>query len=174
MSTIAQQNLSQTSFLDQTENGVLHSVKYQGLGYDFIMVNNLDSIKPKVVPEQAFRLCGRNFGIGADGVIIGSLSFTVHTGAGLIIPEVQLDEKWVPLESPGGASLLWGVCYMPVVYLLWLFLYSFLFPYKGLSSIVDLDHLTHFLSSPVQVMSRSIYLGRDTPSRGLYPAVPSA
>ncbi|KAD5316870.1 hypothetical protein E3N88_16816 [Mikania micrantha] len=57
---------------------------------------------------------------------------------------------WVPLESPGGASLFWGVCYMPVVYLLCLLLYSFLFPYKDLSSIVDLDHLTHFLSSPVQ------------------------
>ncbi|KAD6453049.1 hypothetical protein E3N88_07754 [Mikania micrantha] len=52
---------------------------------------------------------------------------------------------------------------MPVVYLLWLFLYSFLFSYKGLSSIVDLDHLTLVLSSTVQVVSRSSCLDRGLP-----------
>ncbi|KAL6176324.1 hypothetical protein ACLB2K_052958 [Fragaria x ananassa] len=32
-------------------------------------VDNRDSSDPKVTPEQAVRLCDRNFGIGADGVI---------------------------------------------------------------------------------------------------------
>ncbi|KAK9061467.1 hypothetical protein SSX86_018648 [Deinandra increscens subsp. villosa] len=139
MSATAQENLSQTSssFLDQRETGLLHFVKYQGLGNDFIMVNNLDSMEPKVTPEQAVKLCDRNFGIGADGVIFAmpgrngtdytmrifnsdgsepemcgngvrcfakfisdlnnlngrQSSFTVHTGAGLIIPEIQPDGK---------------------------------------------------------------------------------
>ncbi|CAI9273357.1 unnamed protein product [Lactuca saligna] len=136
MSVAAQENLSQTAFLDRRETGVLHFVKYHGLGNDFIMVNNLDSIEPKVTPEQAVKLCDRNFGIGADGVIFampgyngtdytmrifnsdgsepemcgngvrcfakfisdlnslhGKQSFTVHTGAGLIVPEIQDDGK---------------------------------------------------------------------------------
>lgn len=43
--------------------------KYQGLGNDFILINNLQSTTPVYSPEQAVRLCDRNFGIGADGVI---------------------------------------------------------------------------------------------------------
>ncbi|XP_078429326.1 diaminopimelate epimerase family protein [Wolffia australiana] len=109
-------------------------VKYQGLGNDFILVDNRDSLEPKVTPEQAVKLCDRNFGVGADGVIFampgtngtdytmrifnsdgsepemcgngvrcfarfiseinnlqGRHSFTVHTGAGLIVPEIQSD-----------------------------------------------------------------------------------
>ncbi|XP_071706587.1 diaminopimelate epimerase, chloroplastic-like isoform X2 [Rutidosis leptorrhynchoides] len=136
MSLTSQQNISQTSFLDRKESAVLHFVKYHGLGNDFIMVNNLDSTEPKITPEQAVKLCDRNFGIGADGVIFampgwngtdytmrifnsdgsepemcgngvrcfakfisdlsnlnGRQSFTVHTGAGLIIPEIQNDGK---------------------------------------------------------------------------------
>lgn len=136
MSVAAQENLSQTAFLDRRESGVLHFVKYHGLGNDFIMVNNLDSMEPKVTPEQAVKLCDRNFGIGGDGIIFampgsngtdytmrifnsdgsepemcgngvrcfakfiadlnnshGRQSFTVHTGAGLIVPEIQDDGK---------------------------------------------------------------------------------
>ncbi|VFQ98309.1 unnamed protein product [Cuscuta campestris] len=33
------------------------------------MVDNRDSAQPKITPEQAVKLCDRNFGIGADGVI---------------------------------------------------------------------------------------------------------
>ncbi|RCV18786.1 hypothetical protein SETIT_3G331200v2 [Setaria italica] len=123
------------SFLERRESGrALHFVKYQGLGNDFIMVDNRDSSVPKVTPEEAAKLCDRNFGIGADGVIFvmpgsngadytmrifnsdgsepemcgngvrcfarfiaelenlqGTHSFTIHTGAGLIIPEIQSD-----------------------------------------------------------------------------------
>ncbi|PIA38963.1 hypothetical protein AQUCO_02700266v1 [Aquilegia coerulea] len=125
-----------SSFLDRKESGFLHFVKYHGLGNDFILVDNRDSLEPKVTPEQAVKLCDRNFGVGADGVIFampgtngtdytmrifnsdgsepemcgngvrcfarfiaelddlhGKHSFTVHTGAGLIVPEIQDDGK---------------------------------------------------------------------------------
>lgn len=32
-------------------------------------VDNRDTSEPKVTPEQAVKLCDRNFGVGADGVI---------------------------------------------------------------------------------------------------------
>jgi diaminopimelate epimerase len=100
------------------------------------LVDNRSSTEPKVTPEKAVKLCDRNFGIGADGVIFvmpgangtdytmrifnsdgsepemcgngvrcfarfvadlenlqGKQSFTVHTGAGLIIPEILDDGK---------------------------------------------------------------------------------
>ncbi|KAK7853002.1 diaminopimelate epimerase, chloroplastic [Quercus suber] len=138
MSTQAPQKASTapTSFLDRREAGFLHFVKYHGLGNDFILVDNRDSSEPRVTPEQAVKLCDRNFGIGADGVIFampgidgtdytmrifnsdgsepemcgngvrcfarfiaelenlnGRHSFTIHTGAGLIVPEILEDGK---------------------------------------------------------------------------------
>ncbi len=47
----------------------LQFVKYQGLGNDFILVDNRASDTPIVSPEQAEQICDRHFGIGADGVI---------------------------------------------------------------------------------------------------------
>ncbi|XP_024520168.1 uncharacterized protein LOC9662619 [Selaginella moellendorffii] len=47
----------------------LDFVKYHGLGNDFILVDNRDSSAPKVSPEDAIKLCDRNFGVGGDGVI---------------------------------------------------------------------------------------------------------
>ncbi len=43
--------------------------KYHGLGNDFILIDNRSSSEPIVTPELAIKLCDRNFGIGADGVI---------------------------------------------------------------------------------------------------------
>jgi diaminopimelate epimerase len=43
--------------------------KYQGLGNDFILVDNRHSDQPCLTPQQAEILCDRHFGIGADGVI---------------------------------------------------------------------------------------------------------
>ena len=43
--------------------------KYQGLGNDFILVDNRDSSDIKMSSERCAQLCDRNFGIGADGVI---------------------------------------------------------------------------------------------------------
>jgi diaminopimelate epimerase len=43
--------------------------KYQGLGNDFILIDNRDTAEPLITPEQAISMCDRHFGIGADGVI---------------------------------------------------------------------------------------------------------
>ncbi len=48
---------------------VLEFTKYQGLGNDFILLDNRQQEMPLVTPEQAIRLCDRHFGIGGDGVI---------------------------------------------------------------------------------------------------------
>ncbi|NEP79888.1 MAG: diaminopimelate epimerase [Okeania sp. SIO3C4] len=107
--------------------------KYHGLGNDFILIDNRHLPQPIVTPEQAIKLCDRNFGIGADGVIFalpgeGQVDYTmrifnsdgsepemcgngirclakfiaelennnktkynIHTGAGLIVPELRVD-----------------------------------------------------------------------------------
>ena len=44
-------------------------VKYQGLGNDFILIDNRTQSEPLLTPEQAIEWCDRRFGIGADGVI---------------------------------------------------------------------------------------------------------
>lgn len=43
--------------------------KYQGLGNDFILIDNRHSASPCLTPEQSVHWCDRHFGIGADGVI---------------------------------------------------------------------------------------------------------
>ncbi len=43
--------------------------KYHGLGNDFILIDNRHQSEPLITPEQAVKMCDRNFGIGADGVI---------------------------------------------------------------------------------------------------------
>lgn len=43
--------------------------KYQGLGNDFLLIDNRHQAEPILTPEQAIHMCDRNFGIGADGVI---------------------------------------------------------------------------------------------------------
>lgn len=47
----------------------INFTKYQGLGNDFILIDNRSSPEPLVTPEQAIQMCDRHFGIGADGVI---------------------------------------------------------------------------------------------------------
>ena len=48
---------------------VIEFSKYQGLGNDFILIDNRQSADPIITPEQAINMCDRHFGIGADGVI---------------------------------------------------------------------------------------------------------
>ncbi|PZD74676.1 Diaminopimelate epimerase [Acaryochloris thomasi RCC1774] len=43
--------------------------KYQGLGNDFVLIDNRQQAEPLLTPEQAQKVCDRNFGVGADGVI---------------------------------------------------------------------------------------------------------
>ncbi|WP_017652639.1 diaminopimelate epimerase [Fortiea contorta] len=52
--------------------------KYQGLGNDFILIDNRASSLPVLTPEQAIAWCDRHFGIGADGVIF---ALTGESGA---------------------------------------------------------------------------------------------
>ncbi|KAK4536878.1 hypothetical protein CDCA_CDCA10G2903 [Cyanidium caldarium] len=44
--------------------------KYEGLGNDFILVDERHQPETSLTPASAVRLCDRHFGIGADGVII--------------------------------------------------------------------------------------------------------
>jgi len=49
--------------------------KMHGLGNDFIIVDNIDKkIEPVYLANRASNLCNRNFGIGADGLVILSSS----------------------------------------------------------------------------------------------------
>lgn len=43
--------------------------KYQGLGNDFILIDNMASSEPLLTPDQAAALCDRHTGVGGDGVI---------------------------------------------------------------------------------------------------------
>ncbi len=43
--------------------------KYQGLGNDFVLIDNRQHANPVLTPEQAQKVCDRHFGVGADGVI---------------------------------------------------------------------------------------------------------
>jgi len=52
--------------------------KYQGLGNDFILIDNREKAKPILTNSEAILLCDRHFGIGADGVIF-LLSETAET-----------------------------------------------------------------------------------------------
>eukprot|EP00899_Mesostigma_viride_P011391 jgi/Mesvir1/20252/Mv13485-RA.1 len=52
-----------------TAKSTVEFSKYQGIGNDFILVDNRNSDKPIVTPEQAVKMCNRNYGVGADGVI---------------------------------------------------------------------------------------------------------
>ncbi|MHB8840461.1 MAG: diaminopimelate epimerase [Candidatus Aquicultor sp.] len=46
----------------------MNFTKYEGIGNDFIIINNLDAAI-SLTREQIARLCDRNFGIGSDGLI---------------------------------------------------------------------------------------------------------
>jgi diaminopimelate epimerase len=48
---------------------VISFTKYQGLGNDFVLIDNRAQSEPMLSPEQARQVCDRNFGVGGDGVI---------------------------------------------------------------------------------------------------------
>jgi diaminopimelate epimerase len=47
----------------------LEFVKYQGLGNDFVLVDNRAQNTPYLTPNRAIQVCDRHFGVGADGII---------------------------------------------------------------------------------------------------------
>ena len=50
-------------------NSDIQFTKYQGLGNDFILIDNTKHSTPIYTPEQATKILNRNFGVGGDGVI---------------------------------------------------------------------------------------------------------
>ncbi|MEO1436711.1 MAG: diaminopimelate epimerase [Bacteroidota bacterium] len=73
---------------------VLEFVKYQGAGNDFILIDNREG-HIQLNTEQIARLCHRNFGIGADGLI-------------LLCQHLSLDFKMVYYNSDGKESTMCG------------------------------------------------------------------
>ena len=57
------------SSLSVSKGDTIEFAKYEGLGNDFILIDDRDKSAPSLTPEQSERLCDRNFGIGGDGVI---------------------------------------------------------------------------------------------------------
>ena len=58
--------------------------KYEGLGNDFILVDDRDKESPSLTPDQSERLCNRNFCVGGDGVI-----FALKAPEGEIVRELS-------------------------------------------------------------------------------------
>ncbi|EED87212.1 diaminopimelate epimerase [Thalassiosira pseudonana CCMP1335] len=66
--TLSSQRTSSTS-LNAKLGDSIEFAKYEGLGNDFILIDDRDRETPRLTPEQSERLCNRNFGVGGDGVI---------------------------------------------------------------------------------------------------------
>ncbi|BAC88756.1 diaminopimelate epimerase [Gloeobacter violaceus] len=58
--------------------GTLSFVKYEGLGNDFVLIDNRTAAEPVLSAEEAAAVCDRHFGVGADGVIF---LLSAETGA---------------------------------------------------------------------------------------------
>jgi hypothetical protein len=77
-------------------------------------VDNRDSAVPKVTPEEAAKMCDRNFGIGADGVIfvmpgVNGADYTMRIfNSDGSEPEVSHWWKWV--IQPYGLSVVIPLC----------------------------------------------------------------
>ena len=69
----------------------LNFYKYQGTGNDFVMIDNRSDIFPKDRIAIISKLCDRNFGIGADGII-------------LIENDVKFDFKMIYFNADGSQT----------------------------------------------------------------------
>ena len=67
--TMASRTAAVASSLSVSKGDTIEFAKYEGLGNDFILIDDRDKSAPSLTPEQSERLCNRNFGIGGDGVI---------------------------------------------------------------------------------------------------------
>lgn len=70
----------------------LHFYKYQGAGNDFIILDNRDGQYSKLAIPQIYKLCNRNFGIGADGLMMLDLH-----------PEATFEMKYYNADGKEGS-----------------------------------------------------------------------
>ena len=68
-------NFVLTSFLSKEIKRYIYTVnipffKYQGTGNDFVMIDNRKGEFPLLDQHRIAKICGRRFGVGADGVIV--------------------------------------------------------------------------------------------------------
>ncbi len=49
-------------------------LKYHALGNDYLVLDHKNNDLPRIPisAEQASKICNRNYGLGADGILIGS------------------------------------------------------------------------------------------------------
>src|SRR3989339_1635008 len=67
---------------------MLNFFKYQGIGNDFILIDSRkDSLEGIDLKSLAISLCDRNFGIGADGILIVWPSQKAHYRMQIINPD---------------------------------------------------------------------------------------
>lgn len=76
---------------------IIDFYKYQGAGNDFIIIDNRTGFFPKDNPHTVSSLCDRNFGIGADGLILLEKDTDTYT-----------DFKMVYYNSDGNQSTMCG------------------------------------------------------------------
>ena len=71
--------------------------KMNGLGNDFVILDFPEYLKTKLMPDKlALKLCNRNFGIGADGLII-------------VNPNTdKADISWIFYNSDGSLAQMCG------------------------------------------------------------------
>lgn len=69
MSVFTSRSATTTGSESSTSTSRIPFAKYEGLGNDFILIDNRNQKEPSLTPHQAARLCNRNFGVGGDGVI---------------------------------------------------------------------------------------------------------
>lgn len=81
---MASRTAAAASSLSVSKGDTIEFAKYEGLGNDFILIDDRDKSAPSLTPEQSERLCNRNFGIGGDGVI-----FALHPKAIEGSPKVE-------------------------------------------------------------------------------------
>jgi diaminopimelate epimerase len=73
--------------------GQLKYSKYHALGNDYLVIASED-INFELTPEKIERICHRNFGIGSDGILLGSLpSKSANFGLRIFNPDGSEAEK---------------------------------------------------------------------------------
>ncbi|RAP29816.1 diaminopimelate epimerase [Candidatus Marinamargulisbacteria bacterium SCGC AG-414-C22] len=74
----------------------LHFAKYHGLGNDFILIDGISQrIDLTKIQQHAIQLCDRNYGVGADGVII-------------VLESLDCDFRMVIINSDGSEPEMCG------------------------------------------------------------------